>query len=122
MIRSYEKLIKMAIFLLSHTIITYAEKRMRLVLIFQQIKFGKPRLLAFLFCLRGLPGENINYRQAENQRTDVVNSCYCCLKAEETCNYLLLWCLTTYSLWCMVYGLLGIDWVIVGSVQGEIWA
>lgn len=57
MIRSYEKLIKMAIFLLSHTIITYAEKRMRLVLIFQQIKFGKPRLLlAFLFSLERLAG------------------------------------------------------------------
>lgn len=37
----------------------------------------------------------------------LVNSCYCCLKDEEICNHLLLWCLTTYSLWCMVYGLLG---------------
>lgn len=26
-----------------------------------------------------------------------------------------------YNLWCMVYGLLGIEWVMAGSVGMEIW-
>lgn len=39
----------------------------------------------------------------------LVNGCYCCLKAEETCNHLLLWCPIAYRLWTYLYGLLGID-------------
>lgn len=52
----------------------------------------------------------------------MVNGCYCCLQAEETCNHLLLWCLFVYSLWCLIYGLMESDWVVAGSAGGEIWA
>ncbi|MDV3147660.1 MAG: hypothetical protein Q8730_02570, partial [Sweet potato little leaf phytoplasma] len=52
----------------------------------------------------------------------LVNGCICYLQAEETCNHLLLWCPTVRSLWCMIYELLGIEWVIAGSVREEIWA
>lgn len=52
----------------------------------------------------------------------LVNGCYYCLQAEESCNHLLLWCPLVYSLWCLIYGLVGIDWVVAGFVEGEIWA
>ncbi|XP_021911993.1 uncharacterized protein LOC110825801 [Carica papaya] len=52
----------------------------------------------------------------------LINGCYCCFQAEETCNHLLLWCPMPYNLWCMVHGLLGIEWVIAGSVGMEICA
>lgn len=51
----------------------------------------------------------------------MVNACYFC-KMEETCNYGLFWCSVVYKLWTMVYSLLGISWVVSGSVRDEIWA
>lgn len=52
----------------------------------------------------------------------IVNGCLLCLNAEESCNHLLLWCHIAYRLWCMIYSLLGIEWVVAGSVRDEIWA
>lgn len=52
----------------------------------------------------------------------LINGCYCCLNAKETCNLLLFWCPIAHSFWSFVYGRLGVDWVMVGSVEGEIWA
>lgn len=40
----------------------------------------------------------------------------------ETNNHILLWCLLTYSLWCLAYGLLGIIWVMAGTVRNELLA
>lgn len=42
----------------------------------------------------------------------------------ESCNYILLWCPFVHKLWCMVYGLLGINWLMAGSVKDEhrVWA
>lgn len=52
----------------------------------------------------------------------LVNRCSLCKKGAETCNHILLWCLVVYIIWTMVYGLLGLNEVIVGSVKEEIWA
>lgn len=52
----------------------------------------------------------------------LVNRCYLCLNAGESCNHLLLGCLMTYELWSMVYGLLGISWVMADTVREKIWA
>lgn len=48
----------------------------------------------------------------------LVNGCHLCLRAEKTCNHILLRCFTAYNL----YGLLGINWVVLGSVCEELWA
>lgn len=50
------------------------------------------------------------------------NQCYLCKNCLETCNHLLLWCLYTYNLWTLVFGLLGISWVMAGSAMNEILA
>lgn len=50
----------------------------------------------------------------------IVNGCLLCLNAEESYNHLLLWCHIAYRLWCMIYSLLGIEWVVAGSVHDEI--
>lgn len=52
----------------------------------------------------------------------LVNGCFLCRKAEETWNHILLWCLVAYSLWTLVYGLLGISWVIAGNMKNKFWA
>lgn len=52
----------------------------------------------------------------------MVNWCYLCMAAAKYCNHLLLWCPMTYSIWNMVYTLLGINWVIGESVKKELWA
>lgn len=52
----------------------------------------------------------------------MVNGCYMCKDAAETCSHVLLWCLDAYKRWSMVYGLLGISWVMAGMVRDEIWA
>lgn len=52
----------------------------------------------------------------------MLNGCYLCKDAVESYNHLLLWCPVTYSIWYMVYGLLGIDWIIGSSVKYELWA
>lgn len=51
----------------------------------------------------------------------LVNACYLCKRTEETWNHLLLWCLVVYKFLTMVYRLLGISWVMTGSVRDEIW-
>lgn len=40
----------------------------------------------------------------------------------ETCDHILLWYLIAYSLWCMAFGILGYNWVLVGTIKDEIWA
>lgn len=52
----------------------------------------------------------------------MVNSCFLCKREAETCNHILLWCPEVYKLWTMIYGLLGISWVIVGLVRDAPWA
>lgn len=52
----------------------------------------------------------------------MVNGRYQCERAAETCNHILLWCLVVYDLWTMMYDLLGIKWLIAGSVREELWA
>lgn len=51
----------------------------------------------------------------------LVNSSYFCKKTAETCNHLLFCCLKVYKLWTMVYGLLGVKWLVAG-VKDELWA
>lgn len=51
-----------------------------------------------------------------------MSGCFLCKRAEENSNHILLWCLVAYSLWTMVYGILGINWVIAGNVKNELWA
>lgn len=38
----------------------------------------------------------------------LVNCCYMCKIQAETCNHLLLFCLTVQHIWIMIYGLLGV--------------
>lgn len=40
----------------------------------------------------------------------------------ESCNHILLRCPIAYSLWCLLYGLMGINWVMAESVREEVWA
>lgn len=51
----------------------------------------------------------------------LVSGCYLCMEAVESCNHLLLWCPVTYSLWNIVHSLLGINWIIGGTVKNELW-
>lgn len=39
----------------------------------------------------------------------LMNGCYLCKRADETCNYILPWCPLAYKLWSMTYGLLDIN-------------
>lgn len=50
----------------------------------------------------------------------VVHGCYLCKRTAETCNHILLWCPLAYEMWTIVYNLLGINWVIAGSVREEL--
>lgn len=50
----------------------------------------------------------------------MANDCYLCEREAKSCNHILLWCPTMYKLWTMVYELLGISWVIVGSIRDKI--
>lgn len=52
----------------------------------------------------------------------LVNRFFLCMNAEETHKHLLLWCPVAYGLWFMIYGLMGINWVIAGSIIEELWA
>lgn len=40
----------------------------------------------------------------------------------QTCCHLLLRCPIVYDLWCMIYNLLGMQWVSMGSMFAEVWA
>lgn len=50
----------------------------------------------------------------------MVNGCYMCMQEVEPYKHLLLPCPAAYSIWTMVYGLLGVSWVMSGSVKDEI--
>lgn len=50
----------------------------------------------------------------------MVNGCFLCKREAKTCKHILLWCPKVYKLWIMVYGLMGISWVIA-SVRDELW-
>lgn len=52
----------------------------------------------------------------------IANRCYLCKTGPESCNHLLLWCSTSYKLWAMVLGLLGISWVMADSITSELLA
>lgn len=54
------------------------------------------------------------------RRKIIVNRCFLCKCDTETSNHILLWCPFTYSLWRLVYGLMGINWIMVGSVRNEL--
>lgn len=51
----------------------------------------------------------------------MVNSCFICKKETESCNHILLQYPLVYKLWTLAYSLLGINWVMDGSVREEIW-
>lgn len=52
----------------------------------------------------------------------LVNWCCLCKMAEETRSHLLLWCPVAYRQWPMVYGLLGVNWVMTSTENEEPWA
>lgn len=52
----------------------------------------------------------------------LVNGCHLCKRAAETCSHLLLRCLFAHCLWSLAYSLLGLRWVVVGSMGDELWA
>lgn len=43
---------------------------------------------------------------------NLVNYCYLCKKDAESCNHVFLWCSIVYKLSFVVYGLLGISWMM----------
>lgn len=47
----------------------------------------------------------------------LVNKCYFCKRAEESCNHVLLWCPVVTKLLSMIFNNLGISWVVSGSVK-----
>lgn len=52
----------------------------------------------------------------------LVNRCSLCKASPETCRCSLLWCPITYGLWNDIFSLMGIQWVIAGSVKAELLA
>lgn len=50
----------------------------------------------------------------------LVNGCYMYKKAAESYNHILLWCSVMYNSWTIVYGLLGINWVIAWTVTDKL--
>lgn len=50
----------------------------------------------------------------------MVKGCYLRKHGPASCNHILLCCSVTYNLWSMVYGLLGISWVMARSVKEKI--
>lgn len=53
---------------------------------------------------------------------DLANWYVLCRPNLESYNHLLLWCPVSYDLWSSIRKLLGISWVIAGSVKDEILA
>lgn len=49
------------------------------------------------------------------------NGCYMCRRGAETCNHLLLWCCSLTVLVSCI-GLLGLNWIMAGSMREELWA
>lgn len=52
----------------------------------------------------------------------MVSACYPCKRVAKTCDHVLFWRPMVYKLWAMVYGLLGINWIMVGAVRNELLA
>lgn len=52
----------------------------------------------------------------------LVDRCFLCKCNAESCNHILLWCLFSFNLWSIVYSLFGVNWVIAGSINNELWA
>lgn len=51
-----------------------------------------------------------------------VNRRFLCKRQAESYNHILLRCPMVYNIWLVVYNLLGINWVIVGSISEELCA
>ena len=47
----------------------------------------------------------------------LANRCYLCCCNAESMDHLLLFCLIAHSLWMYMLWLVGIDWVMLGSVE-----
>lgn len=69
--------------------------------------FGRPMLcLKFFFFAWKAGREYILTTDNLMRRGRVmVNVCYSCKRATETCNHLLLWCPMVYNLWFTIYGI-----------------
>lgn len=52
----------------------------------------------------------------------LMNRCYFCKADEEICYHLLLGCPVTCSIWSSVLRLMGVDWVMMDSVNKELCA
>lgn len=52
----------------------------------------------------------------------IPNRCYMCMQDEESCNHILLRCPVAFGLWSLIYSLVGISWVMMGSIREELWA
>lgn len=52
----------------------------------------------------------------------MVNGCCMCKCQAETCSHLLLFCSVVQHIWSMIFGLLGVNWIMTGSIREEIWA
>lgn len=81
---------------------------------------GPPRiaLLAWEACR----GSILTLDKLKTRGQIVINGCFMCKKAEESCCHLVLHCEVVHELWCQIYRLIGINWVISGSVFDEMWA
>lgn len=84
-------------------------------------KTGAPPRMTF-FMWGNCQRIHFDYRYAEKRGNTMVNRGYLCKSVEETCNHLLLWCPTTYSIWNSILGLLGLSWVMAENVYTELWA
>lgn len=88
---------------------------------FKQIwKIKTPSRMAF-FTWEACKGSILTTDMLMTRGRGMVNRCFMCKMSAETCNHLLLWCPMVYSLWNMIYELLGINWVMAGSVRDEIY-
>lgn len=50
----------------------------------------------------------------------MVNGCSMCKREVETCNHLLLFFPAAQEIWTMIFSLLGVNWVMAGSVREEL--
>lgn len=59
----------------------------------------------------------LDYRQVDEKGEDYGKQVLLCKSATESCNHILFWCPVAYNLWVIIYDLLGINWVITGSMR-----
>lgn len=52
----------------------------------------------------------------------LVNGCCLCKKEAEMCDHLLLHCPAVHELWCSIFRLIGVNWVMSGLVREELGA